>query len=81
MIATTDEIYAFVELTMKRCGERGLGDISQQLDDAMHLGSSGMEILGAIRAVLIAQAARLTGIVEQATIQEVIDFVNKSFGE
>jgi hypothetical protein len=80
MITTTDKIYVFVELAIQRCREYGYDDIAQQLDDAMHLGSSGMEILGAIRTVFIAQTTRLEQVVEKAKVEEVVKYVNRAFG-
>ena len=56
MITSTNEIYAFVGVAMQKCRENGYGDIAQELDDAMHLGSSALEILGAIKAVLVCTA-------------------------
>ena len=80
MITTTNEIYAFVELAIRRCHEHGCDDIAQQLDDAMHLGSLGMEILGAIKAVFVSQFVLLKNVVEKAKIEEVIAYADKAFG-
>lgn len=80
MITTTDEIYEFTELATKRCQKHGYDDIAQQLDNAMHLGSSGLEILGAIRAVFVAERTRMTQIMDAGKVDEVIDYVDKAFG-
>ena len=80
MITTTNEVYEFTELTMKKCREHGYDDIAQQFDDAMHLGSSGLEILGAIKAVLMSNAARMENVVDKAEAQEVVKYVNRVFG-
>jgi len=80
MITTTDEIYAFVELAIQKCRDHGCGDVAQELDDAMHLGSSGTEILGAIKTVFVARAARLENVVEKAKVEEIIKYVNRAFG-
>jgi hypothetical protein len=74
------EVYAFVELAIRRCHEHGCDDIAQQLDDAMHLGSSGMEILGAIKVTFVAQFRRLEMIVEKTPIEDAIRYVNRSYG-
>lgn len=80
MITTTTEIYEFVEVATRKCREHGYGDIAQQFDDAMHLGSSGLEILGAIRAVCVAENAKLEELLGSASVHEVIRFVDRAFG-
>lgn len=80
MITTTDDVYQFTELAMRKCREHGYGDVAQQLDDAMHLGSSGLEILGAIKTTFIAQAATLERVVDKGKMEAVVQYVNKAFG-
>ena len=80
MITTTDEIYEFAELVQRRCREHGYDDVAQQIDDAIHLGSSGLETLGAIKAVFVTQAARIDKLVDRAKVQEVVKYVNRAFG-
>jgi len=80
MIATAQEVYDFVDMAMQQCRLRGLNDIEKQLDDALHLGSSGMEILGAIKAVFIAQGKQLEKVLDREKIDEIVVFVNKAFG-
>ncbi len=80
MITTTNEIYEFVELAKNRCRQNGDLEIANQLDDAMQLGSSGLEILGAIKAVLVSQAITLEKLVDRASIQEVVKYVDQAYG-
>ncbi|MBI5866416.1 MAG: hypothetical protein HZB38_18250 [Planctomycetes bacterium] len=80
MITTTNEIYEFTELAMQKCREQGYDDVAQQLDEAMHLGSSGLEIIGAIRAALISHAATLESVVDKTKMQEIVKYVNRAFG-
>lgn len=80
MITTTIEIYEFTELAMQKCREHGYDDVAQQLDDAMHLGSSGLEILGAIKATFIDETATLEKVVDKTKIQDVVKYVNRAFG-
>ena len=80
MIATTDNFYKFTELAIEKCRDHGYGDIAQQLDDAMHLGSSGLEILGAIKAVIVARRAELEIALDKHTLDELVQYVNKAFG-
>lgn len=80
MTVTTKDVYEFTELAIRKCRERGYGKIAQQLDDAMHLGSSGLEILGAIRTTFIAQAAILEKVVDKGKMEAVVKYVNELFG-
>ncbi|MCA9279240.1 MAG: hypothetical protein H6815_08060 [Phycisphaeraceae bacterium] len=80
MITTINEVYEFVELAMQECQEHGFDDVVQQLDDAMHLGSSGMEVLGAIKSTLASESAKLEKVIDKAKLQEVVQYVNKAFG-
>ena len=80
MITTTDRFYEFTEHVIQKCLDHGYGDIAQQLDDAMHLGSSGLEILGAIKAVIVARRAELDVIFDRYTLDELVQYVNKAFG-
>ncbi len=80
MITTTDNVYEFVNVVIRQCHEQGFADIAQELDGAMHLGSSGLEILGAIRSVLLKESRTIGTLVEQSEIEEVVRFVNKAFG-
>lgn len=80
MITTTDKFYEFTELAIQKCRDHGYGDIAKQLDDAMHLGSSGLEILGAIKAVFVARRAELEIVLDKQTVDELVEYVNKAFG-
>jgi hypothetical protein len=80
MITTTSEIYEFTEMAVQKCREHGYDEVAQQLDDAMHLGSSGLEILGAIKATCVHQAPTLEKVVDKAKLHDVVRYVNKAFG-
>ena len=80
MITTSDRVYEFTELAMQKCRVHAFGDIAQQLDDALHLGSSGLEILGAIRAVFVARRTELELVLDKHQVQDVIQYVNTVFG-
>ena len=52
-IRTASDVYGFVaqlKIDTEKCGDT---DSARELDEALHLGSSGLEILGAIRKTLI----------------------------
>ncbi|MEO8271460.1 MAG: hypothetical protein ABI557_17185 [Aureliella sp.] len=80
MITTINEIYEFTELAMHKCLEHAYGDVAQQLDDAMHLGSSWLEICGAIKATFVTRAATLEKVLDRIKMHEVIDDANQAFG-
>jgi hypothetical protein len=80
MISTTQELYALVDFVIRQSRSRGSLDIAQQLDDALHLGSSGSEILGAIKKIFVAQNVQLENILKREKIEEVVKFVNKAYG-
>jgi hypothetical protein len=79
----TDDVYRFVERLMPECRKGDEPVLLGQLDDALHLGSSGLEILGAIRKALIENReviARLIGGTGVAEADGVIAFVDKAYG-
>jgi len=80
MITTIEQMYELVNRVSSSCHETGCDDIATRLDDAMNLGSSGLEILGAIRNVLTEEGARLKGAIKEEEVQQAIAFVDRSFG-
>lgn len=80
MISTSQELYALVDFVIQQSRVRGLLDIAQQLEDALHLGSSGLEILGAIKNIFVAQNTELEKILEKEKIEEVVKYVTKAYG-
>ena len=82
-IETTDDVYRFVERLKSECQEHGATELSLKLDDALCLGSSGLEILGAIRHTIISNLTsveRLLGVAGKDEANQVIGFVDKAFG-
>jgi hypothetical protein len=82
-ITTTNDIYAFVAQLKTEAEKRGDTDFASELDDALHLGSSGLEILGAIRKTLVenhGEVESLLGSDGWKKAANVIAFVDKAFG-
>ena len=82
-ITTTNEVYAFVAQLKTEAEKRGDTDFASELDDALHLGSSGLEILGAVRKTLIenhGEVESLLGSDGRQKAAQVIAFVDKTFG-
>ena len=82
-ITTANDVYAFVAELKTQAENHGDADLVIKLDDAVHLGSSGLEILGAIRKTLIenhSQVETLVGSDGWRKAAQVIAFVDKAFG-
>lgn len=82
-IKTTDDVYQFVERLKSECQKNGATELFAQLDDSLHLGSSGLEMLGAIRQTIIdnrASIERLLGASGKDEANQVVGFVDSAFG-
>ena len=82
-ITTANDVYAFVAQLKTEAEKRGDTDFASELDDAVHLGSSGLEILGAIRKTLIENHGEVESLLGSDGWQKaahVIAFVDKAFG-
>lgn len=82
-IAAANDVYRLVERLKATCQQEGSRDMFKQLGDAMNLGSSALEILGAIRQVILKNqhdAERLLAENGKADIDAVIAYVDKAFG-
>lgn len=83
-IISIDDIYHFVEQLMFECRRNDELTLLRQLDDALHLGSSSIEILGAIRKIFIENRAviiKLMGNTNDKEIDKIIAFVDKAYGQ
>lgn len=82
-IKTAEDVYRFIERLKVESENAGRTELALQLDDAMHLGSSALEILGAIRQVLLNKQNAiepLLGPPGKREAEQVIAFVDKAFG-
>jgi hypothetical protein len=82
-IKSTDDVYRFVDRLRQECLKGRAEGLSDELDAALHLGSSGLEILGAVRQVLVRNGdtiQRLLGPTGQTESKEIIAFVDRAFG-
>ena len=80
MIKTVDQVYNFINEIKQGCIKYGYNDIATRLEDAMHLGSSGLEILGAIRTILLEEQTRLLNIANKDELNSIVKFVDKAYG-
>ena len=82
-ITTAEDVYRFVDRLKLESEKHGANALSAELDDALHLGSSGLEILGAVRQTMIANLPaieRLLGPTGKEEAKQVIAFVDSAFG-
>lgn len=82
-ITTADDVYRFVERLKAQSEKHDARALAMELDDAQHLGSSGLEVLGAIRQTLVANGPvieRLLGPLGSEEAKEVIAFVDRALG-
>ncbi len=77
---TVEDIYTCIEITIIKCKDYGYSDLAGRFDDALHLGSSGMEILGAIRTILKEEKNRSNEIIGKKQVIKIIDFVESCYG-
>ncbi len=80
MITTANQVYDLISRVIREARAAGRDDIARKLDDAMRLGSSGLEIVGAIRNVLLAEKQVVGRFATESEIDEVVHFVNRTFG-
>jgi hypothetical protein len=76
------DVYQFVEILKTEASQRGLTNLATQLENALKLGSSGLEILGAIRQIIIENREiirQLLGPDGRSRGEQIIDFVDRSF--
>jgi hypothetical protein len=82
-ITTAEDVYKFAETLESISQQSGAIQLTLQLDNAMRLGSSGLEILGAIRQIVIenrTDVERLLGPEGTSRIDQVVAFVDEAFG-
>ena len=80
---TANDVNAFVAQLKTEAEKHGKTDFTSELDDALHLGSSGLEILGAIQKTLVENQGEVESLLGSDGCQratDVIAFVDKAFG-
>ena len=82
-INTTDDVYQFVKRLKDQCSTNSKNELFAQLDDAMRVGSSGLEIMGALQQVIVSNIAliqELLGPEGENEARLIIKFIDKAFG-
>ena len=82
-ITEANDVYQFVERLKAACRKHNAMVLLKEIDDALCLGSSGLEVLGAIRLAILkdrGEAERLLGEGGKGEIDQVLAFVDRAFG-
>ncbi|HYW80652.1 MAG TPA: hypothetical protein VE890_13810 [Thermoguttaceae bacterium] len=74
------EVYSLARELIAACEASGHNDVAKQIDEALHAGSSALEILGAIRTAFIDHRAVLNLFVDSGQLDSAIAFVDAAFG-
>ena len=82
-MTTSSEFHQFVENLKEKAAEQEERQLWMALHDALNLGSSGLEIVGAIRWILLENeplVRRLLGGDPQGQLNAAISFVDRAYG-
>jgi hypothetical protein len=80
---TTDDVYMFVDRLKLESLKQGSTHLAKELDDALHMGSSGLEIMGAIRQAILDHHSLIQKLLGPDRLDEanrVVAFVDKAYG-
>jgi hypothetical protein len=83
-VTSMDQIYRFVDEAVRACRRRGDEKMAGEFESALRLGSSGLEILGAVAAVVEQNRGRLLTTLAPEQVQwldPVLAFARRSFGQ
>ena len=81
MMTHAGEVYDLAARLIRRARAAGRDDVARRLDDALHAGSSAMEILGSIGAVLVDEAETLGAFAPPSQLQVAVRFVASVLGK
>ena len=74
------QVYDIARRLIDACRDSEHADIAQQIDDALHAGSSALETLGGIRNVLLQNGDVLKEFAEPIEIAATIKYIDETFG-
>ena len=80
MFTSVQDVYELTERVIRLCQEQGNQEVANQLDRALSLGSSPLEILGAIRTTFTQNTDVLARMIGQNTVINVVAYVDKAYG-
>lgn len=74
------QVYSLARRLLDACRPSRHGDIAQQIDHALHAGSSALETLGGIRNALLQHGEMLRQFAESSESDAAITYIDKTFG-
>ena len=80
MFTSVMEVYDLTERAIRLCRDQGKLELASRLDGALGLGSSPLEILGAIRAIFVENGDTLGPMLGQTTVRDVVAYIDKAYG-
>lgn len=78
-ISSVGDFYAIVNEAIRQCRHHGHHDIADQLEEAKTLGSSGLEIVGAIGGVFGKHSNVLKNLLGSEPVENVRLFVQRCY--
>jgi hypothetical protein len=82
-ITSAAQVYQFVEKLKAACIEHNEINLFSELEHAMQLGSSGLEIMGAICKAIIHREntiGRILGTDGKKELNHIVEFVDRAYG-
>ena len=82
-ISSASDVYKVIDELKSECQRHKEHELYHALDDALKLGGSALEILGALRQILLeqrAQVQRLLGPSAQSVVAQIIEYVDLAYG-
>ena len=73
------DVYDLVARIRQACLTHACACIDEQLDDAMHAGTSGLEILGRIRYVLRNNLDEISTMADRREVEAALEYIDRVF--
>ncbi len=80
MMISTIEFYATADAAIRECRTHGHDAIADKIEDAKSVGSSGLEIVGAIGGVFKDHSTELRRLMGSEPVEDVSRFVDRCYG-
>ncbi len=79
-ITNPEDVYELARRLRQSCSDAGFSEAATQLDDALNVGSSALETLGAIQAALLCHHQLYQEFSALEELNAVTEYVNQIFG-
>lgn len=77
---TPHEFSDFVDRLIAKSTAQGFSDLAQALQEARNLGSSGLEVIGAIRTIIVKNAGTVAFLTSREEGDQAIKYVDRAYG-